>query len=271
MKIKKFQFSAAQRYSVWLHHEKRCWFCKEPLGFVEVTVDHVIPESLLSEPLRLKEIIDDYDLPSSFQINGYENWLPAHSHCNGTKTNKVFSMTPSYRPIFEQLIQRAAKVKRTAEAIQRDQSKAKVLTSLLTALERNKVSLTDLADLISAYASLDIAIPGIQSTPKAFLRLDNGYFIDRASISFEGPCECEREACVGKTEKVYCYWPNHLSSWVKGKHLFHRCFDETIKCPRCDAEHRRGDVGRAGTCGNPYTDQDHQVDLHGAHESDGEI
>lgn len=261
MTIKKYKFSAAQRYSVWLHHEKRCWFCSEPLSFVQVTVDHVVPETLLSEPLRLKKIINDYDLPKSFQINGYENWLPAHNHCNGAKSDKVFTMTPSYRPIFERLVQNAAKVKRTAEAIERNRSKAKVLTSLLAALEKNKISLTDVTDLLSAYASTDISITGTPSTPKVYLRLDNGYFIDRQSIAFEGPCECEQDTCTGRTEKVYCYWPSHLSTWVKRKHLFHRCFDEIIKCPRCAIDHRRGDVGRIDICAKPYTDQENQVDL----------
>lgn len=261
MDPQKYKFTVAQRYSVWMHHEKRCWFCKEPLGFREATVDHVIPESLLSEPERLMKVIADYDLPIWFQINSYENWLPAHGYCNQTKSSGVFSMTPSYRPIFERLIRRANEVKRTAEAIGRDQKKAKVLTSLLTALEAHKVSVTDVMNLVSAYEG--ISDPSIQSTPQIFFRLDNGYFINQASVSFEGFCECERDSCVGKAEKVYCYWPSHLSAWAKRKHLFHRCFDEVVKCDRCEKEHRRGDVGRFGTCEKPYDDQESQVDLHG--------
>lgn len=269
MADQKYKFSDAQRYAVWLHHEKRCWFCKEPLPFEKATVDHVIPESILSQPKRLAKIIEDYDLPKSFQINGYENWLPAHSHCNGQKTNKVFSMTPSYRPIFERLIQRAANVQRTTESIERDRGKAKVLTSILTALEKNNLSLTDITDLIAAYSGISIPITSKNSAHAIFIRLDNGYFIDRASIAFEGWCECEKGTCVGKGEKVYCYWPDHLSSWAKQKRLFHRCFDELVECPRCGMSHRRGDIGRSETCGFPYSDQVNQVDLQGAHKGQG--
>jgi hypothetical protein len=274
MTMQKYVFSRPQRYAVWLHHEKRCWLCKEPLSYKHATVDHVIPEYLLDDPAKLNKILTDYGLPSSYQINGYENWLPAHSHCNSTKSSRVDEFIPSYRPIFERLMQYALRVRRTAEAIERDQGKAKVLTRLLHALDTNTVSVTDITDLLSAYVHTNVAVEDnqagpiqagpVQAGPKVYIRLDNGYLIERGSISFEGFCECENPACVGKDGKAFCYWPDHISAWAKRKYLFHRCFDELIPCPRCGLEHRRGDVGRDGTCAMPYTDQENQVDLHGS-------
>jgi hypothetical protein len=89
---------------------------------------------------------------------------------------------------------------------------------------------------------------------------DDGSAALPEEIAAEGPCQCERLACVDRPQKVYCRWTRDLPDWVIRKRLYRRCYDELIVCPRCGRNHKRGHVGRLGDCGKPYVDQDGQSD-----------
>jgi hypothetical protein len=260
--MSKYRFSYAQRYAVWLHHQQRCWLCEVPLRLAEVTVDHVIPESVEKTPGRLAALLLEYDLPDSFRTNGYQNWLPAHSKCNAEKSAKVFKMVPAYRLIFDHLIGTAGDVERTVDTVGGNRSKDKLLVKLASGIAAGSISLTDLTDFIAIFG-VEL-VSGTQPTldQGSFLKLDNGYWVKRNEIIAEGLCCCERETCVGHDERVYCYFPSHLSSWVQRTRLYYRCYDEIIRCPRCSEMHRRGYIGREGSCCRPFSDQEHQVDTH---------
>jgi len=83
--------------------------------------------------------------------------------------------------------------------------------------------------------------------------LDTGAVVLPADVVAEGLCSCERDACVDADRKVYCCWVRGLSRWVLTKRLYYRCYDELIRCPRCKRKHKRGHIGRKGTCARPYT------------------
>jgi len=107
--------------------------------------------------------------------------------------------------------------------------------------------------------------PGANKTAKAgvpddVIILDSGHWVPRDSIVKEGTCRCERPACVGRKNKVYCYFEASLSSWVVNKGLFWRCYDEFITCPRCSRKHKRGHIGSEDICGKPYLNQEAQND-----------
>src|SRR4051812_14466396 len=112
--MKKYVFSHAERYAVWLNHERRCWLCLEPLRLIETTVDHVIAENLLEDNDKRMQVILQYGLPSSFNINGFENWLPCHNHCNQKKGTMEFPFVPGNRVILDRLMRLAPQVQRTA-------------------------------------------------------------------------------------------------------------------------------------------------------------
>jgi hypothetical protein len=56
-------------------------------------IDHVVPESLIGTP-KLEAVKTQLNLPSHFDVNGFENWLPACAHCNRRKSNIVFKPSP---------------------------------------------------------------------------------------------------------------------------------------------------------------------------------
>jgi hypothetical protein len=256
----KYRFTIAERYSVWLHHERRCWLCEEPLRLAEVTIDHVIPESFLGKPVELAALLKDHDLPENFRINGFENWLPAHAHCNTAKSARVFRMVPAHQLLFDRLIRTSGAAQRTAEAVRRNVSKDKLLAKVASAIDRDAISLTDLTEFLALFGFESRAMSQVGARAAPFVKLDNGYWLRTDEIAAEGPCACERAACVDKNRKVYCYFSRHLSAWVIGKRLYHRCYDEMVQCPRCSAIHPRGHIGRAGRCAKPYSDQAHLVD-----------
>ena len=252
--MEKHTFSEAERYAVWLHHAKRCWLCTVPLELIATTVDHVIPESLMDNPVALQNAIELYGLPASFNVNGFENWLPAHSHCNQAKGGRELQYVPAQRFIFEKLLDSADRVERTAIAINKRGEKGKVLAKLLTALDNETLSVDDVDAALEARVTSRPRLP-VNLAPDDFIRLDTGYWIRRDEIAYEGQCQCERQTCVGWNGKVHCLFSKHLSRWVIESRLYWKCYDEEIECPRCQMVHKRGHVGREGRCSKAYTDQ----------------
>jgi len=79
-------------------------------------------------------------------------------------------------------------------------------------------------------------------------------------VARECDCQCERKNCVDTTGKVHCYFSRALSDWVIQAGLYWKCYDEIVNCPRCVQRHKRGHIGRAEICSNPYVDQVRQCD-----------
>ncbi len=46
------KFSASQREAIWLAHEKKCAYTREPLDVSSFHIDHVIPETLAEDPAQ---------------------------------------------------------------------------------------------------------------------------------------------------------------------------------------------------------------------------
>lgn len=256
MKRAKRRFSYAERYAVWYCNGQKCWWCKEPLRLAEATIDHVLPEALLDDAASREALRTVYGLPKHFNINGYENWLPCHNHCNQSKSNQPPTFVPGNKAILDGLADRAIRAPSVANSVTSNVAKDKVFKTVFAALERRTVSLRDLDDLLRAF----VEDPAGAGVPADVIILDSGYWIPRDEIVREGTCCCERNQCVDQDEKVYCYFEKSLSAWVVNKGLFWMCYDEIIACPRCSGQHKRGHVGREGVCGRPYPNQDTQSD-----------
>ena len=79
MTRKKRKFSYPERFAVWHCNEHKCWWCKEPLRLVEVTVDHVLPESLLDDELQRQKILEELKVPRK-RGQGAENTRKKNRH-----------------------------------------------------------------------------------------------------------------------------------------------------------------------------------------------
>lgn len=102
--LSKYSFSHAQRFAVYVTHDEKCYICNRPLDLKTVEVDHVIPESLVDTPDRIRDVFKSLGRPADFDVNSYANWLPACRPCNRRKLATVFE--PSL--LIQLALQRAA-------------------------------------------------------------------------------------------------------------------------------------------------------------------
>ena len=252
----KYSFSAAETFAVWRNNHERCWLCRRPLSLPDCTVDHVLPERLLSNDDERAEVLHQFGLSPSFQINGFENWLPAHSWCNSSKSDLVLDYSGGLQVILQKLSGRAQRTAAMAENLKTQVRKGRVLGPLGAALADGSIAESDLGSFLARYGySL-----GRAQLPDEIVLLSGGEWLFVKDIRREGLCQCERNACVGSDAKVYCYFGPDLSDWVVATGLYHRCYDEVVVCHRCGQRHKRGHIGKANLCSRPYANQNLQTD-----------
>lgn len=134
-----YKFSAAERYAVFTVHREKCWLCGEPVSLVGMEVDHVVPESLEGTP-KLEEVVAELGLPGGFDLNSYENWMPAHRQCNGVKTGTVFKATPLIQLHIQKAEERAGKAREIEARFASDRSIDRAIHQLLAASERGTLT-----------------------------------------------------------------------------------------------------------------------------------
>ena len=86
----KQQIPLIKRFAIWIAYSKRCIYCREPIPFKHLWVDHVIPGHLASKPDRLSELLQEFGLRDNFEINDYGNWVASCITCNQTKGRAEF-------------------------------------------------------------------------------------------------------------------------------------------------------------------------------------
>ncbi|TPK36362.1 HNH endonuclease signature motif containing protein [Mesorhizobium sp. B2-5-3] len=147
-----YSFSAAERWAVYKIHGEQCYLCRKPIDLRSMQVDHIIPEYLLNDSDHLSKCLDSYGLPSNFNLNSYENWMPACASCNNKKSSDVFEPTPIFQIILQNATAKADQARKAAtEAVS-----SAALTRALNAVERSAADETLdielLKPLILAYA-----------------------------------------------------------------------------------------------------------------------
>lgn len=90
LKMSTTKLSDIQRQAVWEIYDRLCFYCRQPVFFKNINIDHFIPRSVKD----LKKTVADYGLPSSFEIESYENYLLACQNCNFRKSGYIFSEMP---------------------------------------------------------------------------------------------------------------------------------------------------------------------------------
>jgi hypothetical protein len=89
------KFSAYEREAIWVAHEKKCAYTREPLDVSSFHIDHVLPETLADNPAALADAIARLGLPKDFDVHGYGNLLPCRPGANLSKRN-IDPRTRSY-------------------------------------------------------------------------------------------------------------------------------------------------------------------------------
>ncbi|MGJ4927898.1 hypothetical protein ACQR1I_21840 [Bradyrhizobium sp. HKCCYLS2038] len=114
-------------------------------------VDHVLPRSLINQPERLSTILAEYGLPRNFEIESFENWLPACEPCNVAKGDRVFQAALIVLVHLERARSNAAKTEAAANRVIQNQAISKALNTLERALDARQIDLSILDPLIRDY------------------------------------------------------------------------------------------------------------------------
>lgn len=115
--MSQYKFSNAERYAIFLVHGMKCYLCGVPLDLTSMTVDHVVPEHLLATPSLFDAIRSALGLPASFDLNSFENWMPACGPCNGKKAALQFRPSLLIQGELQHLAEKADKARRLCEEI----------------------------------------------------------------------------------------------------------------------------------------------------------
>jgi hypothetical protein len=146
--MSEYSFKYSQRYAVYKAFEGICQWCHEPVDFQSFHVDHVLPEDLLKNPSKLSALLQQYGLSSSFDINDYENWIPAHSHCNQRKSDKVYAGAPFIRDILDRCAKNKEVEQRIAFRLEKEPKKAEMLAKVQAAINTNLLNIKELQNFI---------------------------------------------------------------------------------------------------------------------------
>lgn len=145
------KFSPAQRFAVYTVHGATCYLNGEPLNLLTMQIDHILPRSLKDDPERLAEVLKEYGLPDDFNLDSFENWLPACHPCNSAKYKEPFRPTPIIQRYVDRARSKATEVEALAKRIVTNQAISKALNTLEIAIDQGQLDLIELKPLIELY------------------------------------------------------------------------------------------------------------------------
>jgi hypothetical protein len=105
-----------------------------------VTIDHILPESLLSKPTELLDALKEYGLAKTFEINSFENWVPAHSHCNATKRTTLYSSCPAMVKNLHEAGKKGKKARSRYNGIIKSLERGTAVSQIESLIELGKIS-----------------------------------------------------------------------------------------------------------------------------------
>ncbi|VVD26529.1 hypothetical protein [Paraburkholderia dioscoreae] len=115
--MSRYKFSSAQRYAIFLVHGMKCYMCRIPLDLTSMVVEHVLPEHLIKSPSLFNAAKSTLGLPASFDLNSFENWMPACSSCNGKKAALHFEPSLLIQVELQNLAKKADKARRLCDEV----------------------------------------------------------------------------------------------------------------------------------------------------------
>lgn len=126
----------------------QCQWCREPLNFQNFHVDHVLPEELLNDTGRLKDVLEVYGLDGTFNINDYENWIPSHPYCNQRKGKTVYEGLPLIKTILDSCAKNKERAQRMEMRLNQEPKKAEILAKVQAAISFNLINLQELQSFV---------------------------------------------------------------------------------------------------------------------------
>jgi hypothetical protein len=155
------KISTSARRAIWEAHHRKSPYNGEIIPWNELNIDHVIP---VTDPVHLKRAYDLGVVDANFDVNGFENLLPAHVHHNQGKTDNDWE-EGTLRFFLEIARSRKSEIEtRMANGIRNDAALKAYLELKVTA-ERNEVTVEDMFSYVRHQADGEVPLritPGVE-------------------------------------------------------------------------------------------------------------
>ena len=148
------RFSDIERRALWEAHLKRCLYCRRPLLFNELFIDHVLPENLLADPKRWAEIKASHGLGATFDLQSEFNLAPACHSCN---TDKLARILPPERVaiIFAKINDRVPEVLRLRRKYECAAGADDAMLGLICALQAGTISSDQVEKIVQRFDTVN--------------------------------------------------------------------------------------------------------------------
>jgi hypothetical protein len=152
--------STSARKAIWEAHSRKSAYSGEIIPWNELHIDHIIP---VTDAAHLRRAVDRGIVGADFDVNSFENLLPAHNHHNSRKSDGDWT-EGNLRFFLE--IARMAKPKVEARLAQevRSDSALKAYLELKATAERNEVSVDEMFTYVRHQAEGEVPLritPGV--------------------------------------------------------------------------------------------------------------
>ncbi|MFV8799056.1 HNH endonuclease [Yersinia sp. LJYL362] len=148
--MSKQSFTAAQREAIWLAHSKKCAYTRELLDISNFHIDHIIPETLNSNPKLRSDTLRKLNLSQDFDLLGWENLLPCRPGANLQKSAEVFE--PAHTHFFLGVAaSKKTDVVDHLKIIEHRKNRGRALILLQQCLERGELTAVEIAQVLEQY------------------------------------------------------------------------------------------------------------------------
>ena len=144
------KFSAYEREAIWVAHDKKCAYTREPLDVSSFHIDHVLPETLADNPAALADAIARLGLPKDFDVHGYGNLLPCRPGANLQKGTLILEPAPTLYFLGIAAAKRSA-IETLLARIAKRNARGKALILLQQCLERGDLSASEVAAILEQH------------------------------------------------------------------------------------------------------------------------
>jgi hypothetical protein len=138
--MSRYVFTTAERYAVFTVHGEKCYLCHRPVNLRTMEVDHLIPECLNDNPAHLAAVLAALGRPPDFDVNSYDNWMPACGPCNNEKRDTVFEPSPIVQLALQRAADKATEGRRLAAEVVSERKIANAVNVLAQASESGRLT-----------------------------------------------------------------------------------------------------------------------------------
>jgi hypothetical protein len=141
--------TSAQRFGVWRAWKGSCFWCREPVLFRDIHIDHVIPLDAVNEVGAPDTIRRLYGLSADFDFDCFENWVPTHAGCNQRKSFTLPDPVAAFAIYLKQVSEHVSLAKATASKVESDGKKAPLLTKIASAIVAGDITRENIEQLFA--------------------------------------------------------------------------------------------------------------------------